>query len=367
MKSIYDTIYDLTDYKQFGEMYDISILNNGEVLKLKYSMLDFVNYYNDKEYIDNIRKDADSDDNKTKDDEHDNPKPNVLKSEFNVFPHSDPGLFALSFSSTNEGLEMYDHVTKNWIPIGLNEGIWWNGKTANIIDDKIKSGEHRVKIDNKTFKSRFTGWYEVSCNKQLKPEVMKEALDLVKDDDVNKMSESILAGLDSLESLGGASNISKTMSMDDITDEFNFVITDSKSNATKSKKPAKLKSTTPKYDPFMTNNNNNTEFNFGVPNSKNDHSSVFNEFNFGVPMSKSMPPPMMTQQKPPSQGYFNKMIFGNEYSSGVPKSKSWAPLNVNLNNNFNNNNNMKTINKSKKSKKRNNEYNFGVPMSKSGF
>ena len=30
-------------------MFDISLLNDGDILKLKYSMLDFVNYYNDKE------------------------------------------------------------------------------------------------------------------------------------------------------------------------------------------------------------------------------------------------------------------------------------------------------------------------------
>ena len=63
--------------------------------------------------------------------DNDSLKPTVLKSEFNVFEHSDPGLFALSFASTNTGLEMYDEKDKKWIPIGLNEGIWWNGKTAN--------------------------------------------------------------------------------------------------------------------------------------------------------------------------------------------------------------------------------------------
>ena len=192
------------DYKQFGSVYDISILNDGsdESKKLKYSMLDFVNYYNNKEYIDKIRQETDDDNKNDWDDVfHDNddgkePMPNVLKSDFNVMAHSDPGLFALSFSSTNEGLEMYDEQSKKWIKIGLNEGIWWNGKTANVIDNKVKPGEHRIKIDDKTYKPRFTGWYEVSCNKQLKSEIMTETLKMKrKNKEIDDASQNILKAL----------------------------------------------------------------------------------------------------------------------------------------------------------------------------
>eukprot|EP01084_Bolivina_argentea_P033247 61522_1 len=173
MKRIFNKIYNINSWKEFGTKYDVSILNNGKSnWTQKFSMLDFVNYFNDKEYIFNIRKNEDEK-------QSNELKPNVLKSEFNVFEHSDPGLFALSFSSTNNGLEMFDQVTKKWIAIGLNEGIWWNGKTASLMNKNFKEGKHRVKIDDINYKSRVTGWYEVSINKQLKPEIMKETLDMI--------------------------------------------------------------------------------------------------------------------------------------------------------------------------------------------
>eukprot|EP01084_Bolivina_argentea_P102172 183089_1 len=153
MQSTYKTVFALKDVNDFGTKYDISLFNE----KMKFSMIDFVNYFNNKQYIEKLRNDEFV--------ENDNEiKPTVLKSEFNVFEHTDPGLFALSFASTNDGLQMFDITTNEWIKIGLNECIWWNGETATKVNKQMKAGKHRVLINDVNYKPRFTGWYEVSCN-----------------------------------------------------------------------------------------------------------------------------------------------------------------------------------------------------------
>ena len=168
-------------------------------------MLDFVNYFNDKNKIDQMRqlkangnvnviKSNLVNDNadETKDqgaivtqqqEEHEEQQqPTVLQTKFNVMEHSDPGLFALSFMSTNLGLEMFDRVTKKWIKIKPNEGIWWNGKMSETVGKDngvdIKSGLHRIMIDEEKYTPRFTGWYEISCNFQLKQKVLKQCYEM---------------------------------------------------------------------------------------------------------------------------------------------------------------------------------------------
>eukprot|EP01083_Nonionella_stella_P194416 717120_1 len=168
LKKVYNTIYGLSDYTEFGTKYDISLLND----KLKFSMLDFVKYYNDKQFIEKIR--SSTDDNKL--------QPNVLKTDFNVCEHIDPGLFAISFGSTNEGLELYDPVSDEWIKIKPHEAVWWNGDMSTKINSDLKAGKHRVMI-NDDYVPRFTGWYEVSCNKQLNQNIMQQALQSIQQTD----------------------------------------------------------------------------------------------------------------------------------------------------------------------------------------
>eukprot|EP01083_Nonionella_stella_P085081 235685_1 len=171
LKKVYNTIYGLSDYTEFGTKYGISLLND----KLKFSMLDFVKYYNDKEFIEKIR--SSSDDNTERE-----LQPEVLKTEFNVCEHIDPGLFAISFGSTNEGLELYDPVGDEWIKIAPDETVWWNGDMSTKINSDLKAGKHRVMI-NENYIPRFTGWYEVSCNKQLNQNIMQQALQSIQQTD----------------------------------------------------------------------------------------------------------------------------------------------------------------------------------------
>ena len=304
MKVIANPVYGLNDYKQFGSKYDISILNDGKEAeqdinkKLKYSMLDFVNYYNDKEYIAKIRSNEIND----KDGQL---KPSVLKSEFNVFEHSDPGLFALSFASTNEGLEMYDELDGKWIKIGLNEGIWWNGKTANIIDNKIYPGKHRVKIDDKTFKPRFTGWYEVSCNRQLKKEIMSETLDMMTGDEVLNDEHVVIsphineynAGVplskfdpefvnEPVVDVGDA----KVEDNKDGFDGFTYTPVEKKNEYKKGIAVSKVIHIVQHDDGSDLKGTNLNEFEKGIPMSKDDDSDdldeMNDEYNSGIPESK---------------------------------------------------------------------------------
>ena len=178
-------------------------MNWNDKIKLRYSMLDFVNYFNDKDKIMQMRELIKNETNDNgisgggNDDDDDDEKelilessksqvvklePRVLGSECNVEGHSDPGLFALSFLSTNDGLQLFDRIENKWIDIDNTQGIWWNGMLAETIGKykRMKSGIHRILIDDKKFKPRFTGWYEVSCNFQLKESIIQEAYSMAK-------------------------------------------------------------------------------------------------------------------------------------------------------------------------------------------
>ena len=177
------------DLISFGKAYDISMLNrqinnDSQQSKFDYAMLDFVNYFNDKKFIENVKQQCNN--NKENTNKNKNVKlkpkikiPRVLNSGFNVKEHSDPGLFALSFLSTNSGLELYDRVEKEWIEIENTQGIWWNGIMSETVGYNngafIQSGQHRIRIDEKGYKPRFTGWYELSCNFQAKQSIVDEA------------------------------------------------------------------------------------------------------------------------------------------------------------------------------------------------
>ena len=183
-------------------------MNWNDEIKLRYSMLDFVNYFNDKDKIMQMRQlvkddhetnnnnggngndgngDDDSKELLLKDSQPQSQvvsklEPRVLAGKCNVEEHSDPGLFALSFLSTNDGLQLFDRIDNKWIDIDNTQGIWWNGMLSQTIGKykDMKSGIHRILIDDKKFKSRFTGWYEVSCNFQLKESIIQEAYQMAK-------------------------------------------------------------------------------------------------------------------------------------------------------------------------------------------
>jgi len=94
----------------------------------------------------------------------------------NCVPHVDPGVLSLSFFSTNEGLQLLDPRTNQWIsgPINTieeqeNLGVIWLGEAAVKVSNKpINAGIHRVIYPN-IATPRITGWYEMCTIKQTEP------------------------------------------------------------------------------------------------------------------------------------------------------------------------------------------------------
>jgi hypothetical protein len=94
--------------------------------------------------------------------------------EVNCVPHTDPGLFSISFLSNAEGLQLLDPVTNTWYsgPNSWKEsqrglGVLWLGEAARIASDgKFRGGVHRV-IYPKSKKSRITMWFETPTVAQI--------------------------------------------------------------------------------------------------------------------------------------------------------------------------------------------------------
>jgi len=88
--------------------------------------------------------------------------------EVNCVPHYDPGLLSLSFLSTNEGLQLKDPNTNQWVSGPDNSlenqkdiGVIWLGEAAvKASDNTLKAAIHRV-LYPRVAKSRLTAWYEM--------------------------------------------------------------------------------------------------------------------------------------------------------------------------------------------------------------
>eukprot|EP01084_Bolivina_argentea_P298909 515184_1 len=101
----------------------------------------------------------------------------IRKNKMNVCSHTDPGLFSLSFVSTNDGLELFDIIEKKWFKVPLNCGVLFAGETMPYVTDgRLKSGIHRVRFNENNI-SRFTGWYEVCGKHQIRYDVKEKAFD----------------------------------------------------------------------------------------------------------------------------------------------------------------------------------------------
>eukprot|EP01084_Bolivina_argentea_P028600 53133_1 len=126
----------------------LSGYNRGDKKDIKTSLLDFV-YYENLDY-------------KKEESEY----PMIKNKGENVSPHTDPGLFSLSFLSTSKGLQLYDLTHDCWREIDNDCGVFWCGEAAATISNgTILSGIHRVKFNGNN--PRFTSWYECSVDSQL--------------------------------------------------------------------------------------------------------------------------------------------------------------------------------------------------------
>jgi len=91
----------------------------------------------------------------------------------NCVPHYDPGLISLSFFSNNEGLQLQDPKTGNWIagPVNTIQGqediavIWLGEAAVKASKLPLKAGIHRV-VYPQVAKPRLTVWYEMCTVKQ---------------------------------------------------------------------------------------------------------------------------------------------------------------------------------------------------------
>jgi hypothetical protein len=92
--------------------------------------------------------------------------PNEFKgTDSQVDEHADPGLFSISLGSTAEGLEMFDPVDNNWIPVPPEAMVLWCGHAVtNISGGKVKPGIHRVRATDSV---RLTAWYELCTIDQI--------------------------------------------------------------------------------------------------------------------------------------------------------------------------------------------------------
>jgi len=107
-----------------------------------------------------------------------NPPPPVGSSvnEVNCVPHYDPGLLSISFMSTNEGLQLLDPRTGEWIsgpnnsvPDQRNIAVVWLGEAAvKVSNTPVKAGIHRV-IYPQVAEHRLTMWYEMCTVTQAEP------------------------------------------------------------------------------------------------------------------------------------------------------------------------------------------------------
>eukprot|EP01112_Ceratiomyxa_fruticulosa_P016087 TRINITY_DN4827_c0_g1_i1.p1 TRINITY_DN4827_c0_g1~~TRINITY_DN4827_c0_g1_i1.p1 ORF type:complete len:389 (+),score=86.99 TRINITY_DN4827_c0_g1_i1:307-1473(+) len=94
--------------------------------------------------------------------------------EVNCVPHFDPGLFSLSFLSTNEGLQLFDFETSTWFagPINSKTGqenigiLWLGDKAVSASEGRWKPAIHRV-VYPRNERSRITSWYEVCTVDQI--------------------------------------------------------------------------------------------------------------------------------------------------------------------------------------------------------
>ncbi len=91
----------------------------------------------------------------------------------NCVPHFDPGLLSISFYSDNEGLQLLDPRTDEWIhgPINTLPGqehiavIWLGEAAVKASKNPVKRGIHRV-IYPANGKPRLTLWYEMCTVRQ---------------------------------------------------------------------------------------------------------------------------------------------------------------------------------------------------------
>jgi hypothetical protein len=97
---------------------------------------------------------------------------------YNVAPHGDPGLLALSVLSTGPGLELHDPVSDKWFqtPMGTDEcpvGVLWCGSAAEeATHGRVRSGIHRVTTAQA---KRLTIWYEACVQHQIPETIQRHA------------------------------------------------------------------------------------------------------------------------------------------------------------------------------------------------
>merc|ERR1712232_500729 len=91
-----------------------------------------------------------------------------------VAPHGDPGLFAVSLLSSQQGLQLYDPVLHSWRlpPEGI--AVLWLGGTACQIDNTLPVGVHRVLQTGHL--PRDTLWYEVCAEDQVAVDIRQQGL-----------------------------------------------------------------------------------------------------------------------------------------------------------------------------------------------
>jgi len=90
-----------------------------------------------------------------------------------VSPHGDPGLFAISFGSTEHGLTLLDPDTDTWFSPPLDSAVLWCGATAEeITNGKIKTGWHA----SKSKAMRTTMWYEICVSDQISGDIRENGL-----------------------------------------------------------------------------------------------------------------------------------------------------------------------------------------------
>lgn len=119
---------------------------------------------------------------------------------YNVAPHGDPGLFALSVLSDEPGLELFDPATASWVKPPPEAGILWCGFAAEeATGGRVRSGIHKV---NTSAAKRMTLWYEVCVSSQIPECIRKNGLQsqwVGADDTTNHAGNAIF-----VKTLGGS-------------------------------------------------------------------------------------------------------------------------------------------------------------------
>jgi len=110
--------------------------------------------------------------------------------EYNVAPHADPGLFALSVKSTTPGLQMLDLATNVWIPVPEDSAVLWCGATAlDTSADRLQPGWHQVQS---TPHPRLTLWYEVCALDQISAHIRQNGLTRATLPEINSLCNGLV-------------------------------------------------------------------------------------------------------------------------------------------------------------------------------